>query len=66
MADFGDKKIVFVSYMHKGAKRKRLSSFEKDLETKLWVPKHVSAYDVKKTNEQLAKEIEAWTDKESD
>jgi len=66
VADFGDKKIVFTSYMHKGQKRKRLLSFEKDLESKLWIPTYVSVYDVRKTNEQLAKEMEAWTGKDLD
>lgn len=60
VADFGDKKVVFASYLRKGAKKKRVLGFEKDLESKLWVPTYVSAYQVKDVNAQLAKEIEAW------
>ena len=66
VADFGDKKVVFASYLQKGRKRKRLFGFEKDLESKLWVPAYVGAFEVRKTNEQLAKEMEAWEAKEKD
>jgi hypothetical protein len=66
VVDFEEKKVVFASYMHKGGKRRRLLGFEKDLESKLWIPVYVSPYKVMKTNEQLAKEMEAWTDKDSD
>ena len=60
VVDFGDKKVVFASYLRKGAKKKRILGFEKDLESKLWVPTYVSAYEVKDVNAQLAKEMEAW------
>lgn len=64
VADFGDKKIVFVSFLRKGKKRRELLEFEKDLESKLWLPASLSVYDVKKTDEKLAKEMEAWTERD--
>ena len=60
VADFADKKALFVSYLQKGEKQKKVIWFEKDLESKRWLPKFVSSYDVEKTNEQLSKEIRAW------
>ena len=62
IADVGDKKVVFVSYMRKGKKRKELLEIEKDLESKLWLPTSLRLYEVKKTDEKLAKEMEAWTE----
>jgi hypothetical protein len=59
-ADFNDQKILFVSFTRKGKKIREIQSFEKDPETKLWLLKHVRESDVRKVNEQLAKEIEAW------
>jgi hypothetical protein len=59
-ADFNDKKILFVSYANKGKKIKKIDSFEKDPETKLWIPTYVSEIEVRKVNEQLAKEMSAW------
>ena len=60
VADFGDKKVVFVSFMRKGKKRKELHEFEKDLESKLWLPISFGLFEVKKSDEKLAKEMEAW------
>lgn len=65
-ADFNDLKLLFVSYTKNGKKVRQILSFEKDSETKLWFPKHVSRFDVLKVNEQLAKEMDAWIDKDTD
>ncbi len=54
VADFGDIKFVFLSYMAKGKKKKNVQGFEKNLETKQWSPRFVSSAQVRKTNEQLA------------
>jgi hypothetical protein len=63
VADFGDKKIVFASFLDRGRKVKKLYCFEKELESKLWLPRFISADSVKDTNEQLAKDMEAWEGK---
>lgn len=62
-ADFGDKKLVFVSFLDRGRKTKRVMAFEKDLESKLWLPTYVASYSVRSVDEQLAKDMEAWEDK---
>ncbi|HEY2783843.1 MAG TPA: hypothetical protein VGJ05_02610 [Fimbriiglobus sp.] len=58
VADWQDKKICFVAYLERGRKKKEIESFEKDLETKLWLPIFVSRFDVEKTDPKLAKEME--------
>jgi hypothetical protein len=62
--DFKDKKVIFFSYLKKGEKEKEIMGLEKNLESKMWFREYVSVYDVKKTNEQLAKEMEAWEEDE--
>ena len=59
-ADFNDKKILFVSYTRKGTKIKSIETFEKDPESKMWLPKFLSNSDVSLVNEQLAKEMKSW------
>lgn len=64
--DYGSTKVLFVSYMSKGVKKKKVMGFEKDLETKMWLPKSVYSFEIRKKDEKLAKEMDAWTEKDVD
>jgi hypothetical protein len=59
-ANHNDSKLVFVSYTKNGKKVRDVQSFEKDPETKLWMPNNVRTTEIARVNEQLAKEIGAW------
>lgn len=54
--------VVFARYAQGGKTRRRVFTFEKDLATKLWRPNYLSSYRVRETDEQLAKEMNDWTD----
>lgn len=62
MVDHQGTKVVFARYARGGKTHRRVFTFEKDLETKLWRPNYLSSYRVRETDEQLAKEMNDWTD----
>ena len=60
VADYQDKKIVFVSYLQNGKKKKETLTFEKNLESKLWMPVTLLPYSIEDSNAELAKEMREW------
>lgn len=62
VVDHQGTKVVFARYARGGKTHRRVFTFEKDLETKLWRPNYLSSYRVRETDEQLAKEMNDWTD----
>lgn len=66
VAKFQDRKIVFVTYREAGRTRKRLFTFEREPSSKLWIPRYVSPYKVGDFDEQLGKEMRAWTEADED
>src|SRR5262249_38380319 len=59
-ADWGGRKVLFVSFEKGGIKRRRIEAVEKDARTGFWLPHFVSPLEVRKTDEALANEMERW------
>lgn len=60
-------KVAFYSFRRKGKTVKKTEGFEYDKETKAWMPAYVSPFRVKKSDPDLAKEMEEWVkDNEED
>jgi hypothetical protein len=52
--------ILFVEYQKKGVKKYLIQGYAKETGSGLWLPKYVSAYEVRKESPELANRMESW------
>ena len=62
-AEWGGKSILFISYERDGVKKYEIASFEKDTKSGLWKRSYAGSFDVRKSNPELADQMDSWTSK---
>jgi hypothetical protein len=53
--------LLFIEYKRKGVSKYFIQGYEKGSRSGLWLPRYVSAYEVRKDNPDLANRMESWT-----